>query len=339
MSAKARAARRRGSGDLLAADGFAVLGHVEVPAWQAYVDTVAERLGIAGGDALFDVGCGAGAFLCPFRAAGHPVGGLDDSPPLIATARRAMPDRAFEVGEAIALRTAARYDWVCANGVFLYFPDADYARGVLQRMAAKARKGLAILDVPDLATRDRALAARRAAYTGRDHEADYRGLEHVFLARDWWPEQAAAPGPRLRRPRPAPRRLPACALSLQRLPAQARRRAMIRSWLEVESPAERLWLAVRIRRHRARGRRIVHLLHIGKTGGSALKSSLGWRRVTPSCFVVAHVHAFRLRDVPPGDGVVFFLRDWYREHDACIALCERHFGLAPAARAGSPWNR
>jgi SAM-dependent methyltransferase len=180
--------------DLLAADGFDVLGHVDVPAWQAYVDTVAERLGIAAGDSLFDVGCGAGAFLYPFHAAGHPVGGLDYSPPLLATARRAMPDGAFEEGEAIALRSAVRYDWVCANGLFLYFPDADYASGVLKRMAAKARKGIAILDVPDLATRDQALAARRAAYTGGDYEADYRGLEHLFLARDWWPEQAAALG-------------------------------------------------------------------------------------------------------------------------------------------------
>lgn len=61
--------------------------------------------------------------------------------------------------------------------------------------------------------------------------------------------------------------------------------------------------------HRWRGRRIVHLLHIGKTGGSAIKSSVGWRRATPTSLFVAHVHAFQLEHVPAGDSLVFFLRD------------------------------
>lgn len=82
-----------------------------------------------------------------------------------------------------------------------------------------------------------------------------------------------------------------------------------RYWAEVESPGERLRLALRLRWHRARGRQIVHFLHIGKTGGSVIKSSLGWRRVTPSSFFVAYVHAFRLAHVPPGDKLAFFLRD------------------------------
>lgn len=82
-----------------------------------------------------------------------------------------------------------------------------------------------------------------------------------------------------------------------------------RLWAEVESPGERLRLAMRTSWHRAKGRRIVHFLHIGKTGGSAIKSSVGWRRVTPDSFFIAHVHAFGLADVPPGEKLVFFLRD------------------------------
>lgn len=172
--------------DLLAADGFDILGHVDASAWQVYVDEIATRLGVRAGDSLFDVGCGAGAFLHPFHSAGHAIGGVDFSSVLIETARRAMPDGRFTVGEAASLAAEPRYDWVCANGVFLYFPDEAYARRVLTAMTAKARKGIAILDVPDLATREQAMAARRAAYTGEDYEADYRGLDHLFLSRDWW---------------------------------------------------------------------------------------------------------------------------------------------------------
>jgi SAM-dependent methyltransferase len=172
--------------DLLAADGFDMLGHVDVAAWGNYVGDIAARLGIASDDSLFDVGCGAGAFLYPFAQTGHPVGGLDFSPVLIDTARRAMPTGDFAVGEAATLPIEPGYDWVCANGVFLYFPDAAYAGSVLQRMAAKALRGLAILDVPDSATRDQAMAARRAAYTGEDYDSHYEGLDHLFLARDWW---------------------------------------------------------------------------------------------------------------------------------------------------------
>lgn len=180
--------------DLLAADGFDTLGHVDVAAWGDYLGDIAARLGIAPGDALFEVGCGAGAFLYPFAQTDHPVGGLDFSPVLIDMARRAMPTGAFVVGEAAALQTEPGDDWVCANGVFLYFPDPAYAEAVLRRMAAKARKGLAILDVPDLASRDQAMAARRAAYTGEDYDSHYQGLDHLFFPRDWWQAKAAALG-------------------------------------------------------------------------------------------------------------------------------------------------
>jgi hypothetical protein len=61
--------------------------------------------------------------------------------------------------------------------------------------------------------------------------------------------------------------------------------------------------------HRSQGMQIIHLLHIGKTGGTALKESLRPTCDTVDYRIELHEHNFKLRDVPAGDKVVFFLRD------------------------------
>lgn len=60
---------------------------------------------------------------------------------------------------------------------------------------------------------------------------------------------------------------------------------------------------------RRRGRKIVHILHIGKTGGTAVKAALS-KYCDRSDFVITlNPHTVRLRDIPQGDQVVFYLRD------------------------------
>ena len=51
----------------------------------------------------------------------------------------------------------------------------------------------------------------------------------------------------------------------------------------------------------------IHFLHIGKTGGSAVKRALG--PIAKRFNIVLHVHATRLADVPVGESVVFFVRE------------------------------
>ena len=60
---------------------------------------------------------------------------------------------------------------------------------------------------------------------------------------------------------------------------------------------------------RLRGKRIIHLLHIGKTGGTAVKEALKPYLSGESYEVVCHRHGTTLREIPDGDGVIFFLRD------------------------------
>ena len=52
-----------------------------------------------------------------------------------------------------------------------------------------------------------------------------------------------------------------------------------------------------------------HLLHIGKTGGNALKHALRPYNTGGFLDIVFHPHAVRLSDVPVGESVLFMLRD------------------------------
>ena len=73
---------------------------------------------------------------------------------------------------------------------------------------------------------------------------------------------------------------------------------------------------LRILRNRARqlqlglqGKQCVHVFHIGKTGGTAIRHALEGHLVTSRYVLRLHSHGERLRNVPAGDRVVFFVRD------------------------------
>ena len=61
--------------------------------------------------------------------------------------------------------------------------------------------------------------------------------------------------------------------------------------------------------HTLRGRRIVHFLHIGKTGGTAVKHALHSHLVTSAYLIRPHGHRTLLAQIPNGQSVIFFLRD------------------------------
>jgi hypothetical protein len=54
---------------------------------------------------------------------------------------------------------------------------------------------------------------------------------------------------------------------------------------------------------------VVHFLHIGKTGGTAINHALSLYRETARYVIKRHGHNKTLRDIPDGEGVIFFLRD------------------------------
>jgi trans-aconitate methyltransferase len=172
---------------LMAADGMDTgFGSVGEEAWRQFVRETADALGIEPGSSVFEVGCGAGAFLYDLYRQGCAVAGLDASSALIGYARQAMPEGQWQIAEASQLDPSTKYDFVVSTGVFLYFPSLDYAQGVLERMVRKARRGVMVLDVLDLAKRDQALEMRRRIAGAEAYARKYEGLDHLSIARSWF---------------------------------------------------------------------------------------------------------------------------------------------------------
>jgi len=134
--------------------------------WHHLAEHVAETLDIGPGTRVFEVDCGDGEFLYPLYQNGYGVGGCDGDPAAIEQALAAMPDGVFQVGMASALDPAVPWDVVVCrsfgaaadlSAVALGrrsvreggLAEADYLRGLLARMFAKATHAIAALDVPD----------------------------------------------------------------------------------------------------------------------------------------------------------------------------------------------
>ena len=165
-------------------DGGSGATHITAESWLAYVSLVKKELSMQESDSLFEVGCGCGAFLYPFYRAGHQIGGLDFSEILITKAKELLPNADFMKCDASNLETLPVYDYVIANSVFQYLPDIEYATVVLNKMYQKAKKGLAILDVPDAQLKDILEEKRRKACDNYDEK--FKGLMHLYYPQAWF---------------------------------------------------------------------------------------------------------------------------------------------------------
>lgn len=57
------------------------------------------------------------------------------------------------------------------------------------------------------------------------------------------------------------------------------------------------------------GKQFIHFIHIGKTGGTAIKYALEPFLKSGKYIIYVHSHSFKLQDAPEGEKVFFFLRD------------------------------
>jgi trans-aconitate methyltransferase len=172
---------------LMAADGFDTpFSGVGEDEWRAYVRHTAETIGVEPGSSVFDVGCGAGAYLFELYGQGCTVAGLDGSSALIRYASGVMPKGTWIQADAADLDPRVRCDFVLASGSFHYFPSLEYARAVLDRMLRKARRGVMVLDVPDLARRAEAIDLRRRMAGEEVYARKYDQLEHLYFDQSWF---------------------------------------------------------------------------------------------------------------------------------------------------------
>ncbi|HSH02717.1 MAG TPA: methyltransferase [Anaerolineae bacterium] len=180
--------------NLLAVDGYDILGNLTPAAWRNYINYIKTKVDLQPGQSVYEVGCGAGAFLWPFFEQNHPLGGLDYAANLITIAQQAMPTGQFHAGGADTIDPTIPYDVVLSQGVFLYFPNYDYAADVLHKMVTKATKCIAILDVPDKAKQEYALQIRRGKMGEQEYQQYYAGLDHLYYPKQWFHDQLAPLG-------------------------------------------------------------------------------------------------------------------------------------------------
>ena len=177
---------------LIAVDGFdGSCGGIDETAWMEYVESLAVKLQITPKDSIFEVGCGAGAFLYPFYQKGNRVAGIDYSEKLAKIALYIMPRADIIVGEAINIPKEPTFDIVVANSVFFYFKDREYAAGVLSHMLQTAIKRVGIFDVPDLSKKEEAISLRKAKLGEAEYEEKYKGLEHLYYSKEWFQQVLA----------------------------------------------------------------------------------------------------------------------------------------------------
>ena len=92
---------------------------------------------------------------------------------------------------------------------------------------------------------------------------------------------------------------------------------------------------VRLARARASHRQVMHMLHVGKTGGTAIKSALR-PHVDAGVYTLAlHAHAFRLADVPEREACFLCLRDPITRFQSAFSSRLRRGGPAHFY----PWSR
>lgn len=115
---------------------------------------------------MLEAGCGAGAVLSLLRDTGAFFWGIDYSVPHLQIARRVLTEMRFAAASASALPFEdGAFDAAFSYGVFLYFPDLDYASAVIEQMRRVTGPGapILVLDIPDAARREACEQARRAA--------------------------------------------------------------------------------------------------------------------------------------------------------------------------------
>jgi len=152
--------------------------------WSTQIEYVKCALALNADDSVFEVGCGAGAFLYGLQRYCRTVGGLDYSSPLLEIARKVLTSNCLITAEAIRLPESPKYDHVVSQGVFHYFPDEAYAARVVRRMAAKAVRTVAVLDVNDAAKAGEAREHRRKAYAASGHPNEE--LTQLYLHREFF---------------------------------------------------------------------------------------------------------------------------------------------------------
>ena len=167
---------------LLTLDGFDVgAGKVRADEWLNYALEIKAEMGMQYKDNVYEVGCGAGAFLYALKQ--KSISGCDYSEKQIKSISKIFPYSSFDLCRADEISTDDKYDFVISNSVFQYL-DLETAEKVITLMIKKARKAVGIFDIPD--DKLRVMTEVLRSKTTENYNERYKDLEHTYYDREFF---------------------------------------------------------------------------------------------------------------------------------------------------------
>lgn len=185
---------------LIKANGFdSGPGSFTVEEWLSYTKRLYGLLAIEPGHSVYEVGCGAGAFLYPLYRKGFQVAGLDYSKELVELGNRLIAGEPFICADAENLETREKYDFVISHSIFSYFENLTKAENVITSMIAKCERRVGILDVCDEEKQQEYERGREQSFENRggtkeEYRIKYSDLKHLFYPKDFFLDLAGVHG-------------------------------------------------------------------------------------------------------------------------------------------------
>ena len=119
------------------------------------------------------------------------LGGIDYAKNLCAIAQSVLPHAHIVQMQAKDFDTNPQYDCVASFSVFHYFENLNYAKEVIYKMIAKAKKKVLFLDILDSKKRDEDKSYKIKAYGEEEHKKLYEGeTKHLYYEKSFFREIA-----------------------------------------------------------------------------------------------------------------------------------------------------
>lgn len=152
--------------------------------WLDFYDKVRELIG-DDIQSVFEVGCGSGVniFMFKNRLPEAKFGGVDYSETLVNSAKISTGSDEFVCCGADEISVELKFDIVMSESVFQYFESEEYAERVLRKMIEKSNKLTYLGEIHNKIYEEELLEYRRK--TIEDYEERYKGLNKLFLHKDW----------------------------------------------------------------------------------------------------------------------------------------------------------
>jgi cyclopropane fatty-acyl-phospholipid synthase-like methyltransferase len=159
-------------------------------------NSIRDLMTICPQDTLLDIGCGCGLVYYAMQGAPEKLHGVDYSASAIEVARKILPGNFYCCAAGEFVPEPGFFDKAISIGVFMYFPDLDYALAVVKKMVDALKPGGSglIMSIPDLAYKEQREALRRGRMPLEEFEERYKGLEHLYFSKAWFLESLASLG-------------------------------------------------------------------------------------------------------------------------------------------------